>query len=173
MKGHDRLPWEVIWQHDGHVTDVVLHAIADGQEPLVPEPAIEHLHDCQACARRLGDAAMVSALAGELLVEQAAQREALRPRFPWSAMLAALVVAALGMAPSVAEAPAWFGEAGSSLVHALPMVFRSAALVVRLVPQQLQGAWLAVTLAAAVILLLTGLSIARAMSRPQSIQGDA
>jgi hypothetical protein len=170
MKPHEKLPWEIIWQHDGHVTDVVLTSMADGEEAIVPEVALEHVGGCDFCSRRLGDAALVSLRVDEHIVAAAAQAQAARPRFPWAAVMVALAAAAIGMIPALLKAPAWLAELGSGFVQGLPLYFRSGALLARTLPQGLQGTLLVSSFVSALVLTLTGYGIARAMTRSRALQ---
>ncbi|MBI5536825.1 MAG: hypothetical protein HY898_29155 [Deltaproteobacteria bacterium] len=170
MKPREKLPWEIIWQHDGHVTDVVLTSMADGEEAIVPEVALDHVGGCDSCSRRLGDAALLSIRVDDHIVAAAAQARAARPRFPWAAVMVALTVAGLGMIPTLLRAPAWLAATSATLVQGLPLYVRSGALMARTLPQGLQGTLLVSSFVSAFVLTLTGYGIARAMTRSRSLQ---
>jgi hypothetical protein len=173
MKPHEKLPWELIWQHDGHVTDVVVTAMADGEEAIVPEVALGHVEGCDVCSRRLGEAALLSLHIEQRVVALAACQAAQRPRFPWPAVLAALAVAGVGMVPALLEVPEGFASLVQAFVQGLPLTMRSVALMVRTIPDHLQGTLLAMVFGSAVVLALTGFGIARTMTRARSTEGGA
>jgi hypothetical protein len=73
----DGLPPELCLSPDGHATDEALACIADGEVAMVPAAALAHVEDCDACGRRLGDAAILSAACSEVLVRlEAEERQA-------------------------------------------------------------------------------------------------
>jgi hypothetical protein len=78
---------ELIFEADGHVSELGLTCVADGEIELVPQAALDHLDGCEACGARLGEAALRSVEAGEALRQ------------------AALTPAALALGPVVAELP--------------------------------------------------------------------
>jgi hypothetical protein len=171
MNPHDMLPWEVIWQHDGHVTDVVVTAIADGEQAIVPEIARDHVGGCDACSRRLGEAALLSLRVDEHLAAEAESMRVARPQFPWAAVFVALAIAGLGMIPALVQVPAGLAAVSTSLVQGFPLFVRSGALMVRALPQGLQGTFLAAMFISSIVLALTGYGIARAMTRARSMEG--
>jgi len=174
MSTKDMLPWELIWKHDGHVTDEVVTAMADGEEAIVPVIALEHVAGCDACSRRMGEAALASARLGTgLAVASAELRRPIRPRFPAGLVAAALVLAIAGMIPAALRAPAWLASTGAALVHDLPVLARTIALIARTVPQGLGSTLVVMGLGSAVILIAAGVGIARAMSRVRSAEGGA
>ena len=173
MKPHDKLPWEIIWQHDGHVTDVVLTSMADGQHAIVPDTALEHVDGCHFCSQRLGECALLSLRVDEQLALQETQSQRARASFPWSAVFVALLAAGLGMIPALLQAPGWLAALSTWLVQGFPLFVRSAALLARTLPQGLQGTMLVATLASAIVLTITGYGIARSMTRAHSAQGGA
>jgi len=184
MDDLDKLPPDLAWQRDGHVTDIVLASVSDGEAEIVPDDALQHLDHCEHCATRLGAEALLSAQAGELLAElaapspiaataiakpvkpaKAANAEAPKvpvlAALPKKAVLGALVLAAIGAAPalwdSVARLPALLraiGRALTLLVHGGELVVKSE-----------MGTTLA--WAASMVLLVSGLAVARfARMRP-------
>lgn len=174
MSAKDMLPWELIWNHDGHVTDEVVTAMADGEEAIVPTPAREHVAACDACARRMGEAALLAVRIDAGLGEASlAARRAASPRFPARLVVAALVLAVAGMIPAALQAPAWLGSNGAALVHDIPVYARTVALLVRTLPDGLGSTLVAVGLVSAAILVAAGVGIARAMGRVRSAEGGA
>jgi hypothetical protein len=61
-----RLPPAGIWQAGGHLSEEALAALADEQD-ILPADAISHADVCEHCARRLGEAALLSIVVGDRL----------------------------------------------------------------------------------------------------------
>ena len=128
MKNQDMLPADLLWQDDGHVTDVVGDTLADGQDEAVPESARVHVEACDLCTQRLGDALLLTMQVGEALqasveqaVEQAVGQTAARPwPVPIPAILVAVVVAALGTLPALDGVAARLTELAKTIVSLLP-----------------------------------------------------
>ncbi|MDI1451579.1 hypothetical protein [Polyangium sp. 6x1] len=182
MDDLDKLPPDLAWQHDGHVTDVVLSSVADGEAGIVPTDALSHLDGCDHCAQRLGAEALLSTHAGELLAELAepsfapvhapvkehATAVAKAPAsvrglatLPKRAVLGALLLAMLGALPAIldeiARVPTLLGAIGRAVL----MLMRSAVLVSR-------SEWFpTLAFAASGVLMISGLVVSR-MSRPGS-----
>jgi anti-sigma factor ChrR (cupin superfamily) len=99
MKREQLLPTELVWQDDGHVADVALAAIADGELEIVPDQAAAHVVACDDCSERLGEQALLSTATHEAL--HALDAAAVRRPLPLPAIVLALALAALGAAPAV------------------------------------------------------------------------
>ncbi len=70
---NDTLPEDLVFQPDGHLTEVALTCAADGQLDILgalQQRAHDHLDDCERCAHLLGEAALLSVHAGESLRER-------------------------------------------------------------------------------------------------------
>jgi hypothetical protein len=123
------LPREVIFGPDGHLAEVALSCVADGQLDLVPAAALAHLDGCDHCAHLLGEAALLSVSAGEALAD-------LAPR-----SLLAVPVAlgetpkppARALAPAVVSTPVPTPSARARARRPLPVAAIAAALLVALV----------------------------------------
>jgi len=61
------LPPALIFEPDGHVSDLCVTCVTDGELSLVPQAALDHLDACDPCGARLGEAALLSVAAGEAL----------------------------------------------------------------------------------------------------------
>ncbi|APR84637.1 Hypothetical protein A7982_09986 [Minicystis rosea] len=61
------LPPDLIFEPDGHVSDLCVTCVADGELDLLPRAALDHLDACDACGARLGEAALLSVAASEAL----------------------------------------------------------------------------------------------------------
>jgi anti-sigma factor RsiW len=151
---------------DGHLTLLALTALADGQE-LFPEAAEQHLGTCEECSHRLVTEALSSALTGALLRASApkpiAATEPLA-EVPWRAILAALVVALLGLSPALRRLPAFVFHAAPALAHAGPVL--SHGLFTAMSAAGRSG--LLVTLTSSAFLILVGVAVSR-WSRSQGV----
>ena len=56
----DQLPESLCFEADGHVTDVVVSCLADGEIALIPLAAVAHVDACDPCTARLGAEALLS-----------------------------------------------------------------------------------------------------------------
>jgi len=61
MKAPEQLPTELVWTADGHLGEVAMTAIADGEEAILPREAFGHLGVCETCAAGVESAASLSA----------------------------------------------------------------------------------------------------------------
>jgi hypothetical protein len=71
-KTRDALPDAALFAPDGHLTEVALACVADGETDLLCARALEHLDGCDRCTHQLGEAALFSIVAGEALGDRAA-----------------------------------------------------------------------------------------------------
>lgn len=96
----EQLPPELSWLADGHVTEEVILAVADGQDTIVPPAAFAHLTGCDRCSEHLGRAALRSLEVSEdlLLLAPGAALE------PIAAMVVAAEPQTSALAVSSAEA---------------------------------------------------------------------
>jgi hypothetical protein len=62
-----KLPLAVVWQEGGHLSDEAIVALADDQD-LLPADAAAHAVACEDCARRMGEAALLSFAVGGRIV---------------------------------------------------------------------------------------------------------
>jgi len=165
MTGPEQLPKELVWTGEGHLSEVAMTAIADGEEAILPRDAFGHLGICAACAAGVENAASLSAsisraLSAPVPVEATRTVEA-RIAFPvWAATLA-LAVAAVATLPSLGAGRAWMGRMWWAFREGTPLLTRHAA---SFLPRAWN--WLPVmSLSAAMLLLLVGLSVARLAPR--------
>lgn len=173
MSQNNTLETGLVWRDDGHLTDIAVTSLADGQLDLLPESARAHGTDCADCADRIGAAALVSLEAGDALREAdlarapaaAALVSARRP-LPVAAMAAALLLAFVGILPSLPVLRALLLQTPGLLLHAVPAVAHSAAVVLESGgdPAHLAVLWCA----AAVMLAAAGLVVARMAPRHAS-----
>lgn len=162
MKPEDMLPPELVWQDDGHVSEVALGALADGEEELVPVQAARHAAACDACSARLGEQALLSLSTSEALalMEPATQR---RP-VPVLAISLALALAALGAAPALIDLVGGLGSLPEATLRGLLLSTRAVAALVRAAAGAEAGTWAVAWTAAALILMALGTLVARAAS---------
>lgn len=144
---------DVGWEASGHLSEVALSAVADGEEALLDAAMHAHLGACDACALQLGEVALRSAEVAEAFTHVAAHVSDLaalaapapavtaplaKPRakrkIPGFAIAAALAVALLGMMPSL---PSVAGDTAQALV----VLRKVAPSFLRLLPQALERAW--------------------------------
>jgi hypothetical protein len=161
MKGPEELPTELVWTSEGHLSDVAMTAIADGEEAILPRDAFGHLGTCAACAAGVENAASLSASVSRALSApmpvEAARVAPAGLAFPvWAAALA-MGVAAVATLPNLGAMRAWVGRMWWALHEGTPVLTRHAVSV-------LPRAWNVLplmSLTAAMLLLLVGLSVAR------------
>jgi hypothetical protein len=194
---NETLAPDIAWEPSGHLSEVALSALADGEEELLDAAMHDHLGSCDACAVQLGEMAMRSARVGEALAPLGAGARASAPapviavpaapvimplrnggpaarerrKVPMGAIAAALVVAALGAAPSLIAAPAKLEQSFTVMRKVLPSL-------VRLLPQALARAWsgpggsaAVVVWSLAVVLVIAGFAIAKRASKKMLVNG--
>jgi hypothetical protein len=165
MKGPEQLPSELVWTSEGHLSDVAMTAIADGEEAILPRDAFGHLGMCDVCAAGVESAASLSASVSRALSAPIPAEVNLatpvRLAFPvWAATLA-IAVAAVATLPNLGPMRAWMGRMWWAFREGTPVLTRHAAAF-------LPRAWSWVPLmsvTAAMLLLLAGLSVARLAPR--------
>jgi hypothetical protein len=156
------LPVELVWQDDGHVGDVALAAIADGELQIVPAQAAAHAGACDECSSRLGEQALLSMATSEALELAALERATARRPLPMLAVVFALALAALGAAPSLIGLIGGIAAAPELALRSLFLASRAAAALVRTLAGAELGAWAIAWTAATAILLVFGALVARA-----------
>ena len=200
MEMNDKLPDDLVWL-DGHLTDVALSALADGEEAILPEQAAAHAAGCAACGGALGHAALLSLRVGEALreaqpapvaealpadaagalarpaAEVAAQASpglipaAARP-LPVTAVVAALVIAALASAPQLAATRVQLPEMVQALWVGLAVTARAARTVMEGGGPEAPGWFAALPWVSAALLVMVGLAVARAAGRKLPLEGE-
>jgi hypothetical protein len=174
------------WQSDGHLSDVALAALVDGQTAILPDGAGAHLASCPSCQARSGELVFLTAVAdwamahpqARMAVGRRAQASVAphraaepfvpavaRARFPFVGLLAALLVAALGALPravDVTRAVSWLAVEWRD---ALSVALRTSAVVVRRAAEALGPTLGWAPLLGAVVLLLIGVGVARGLPR--------
>jgi hypothetical protein len=130
-----RLPSSLLWKEGGHLAEEAVAAVADGEERLLPDDVSVHAQACEECARRVGEAAMLSASMTSLLTsalsraEESAAPVSQRSAPPFWALAFGLLFAAIGALPFLMDMhglPAGFVRSVVILRRAVPMFTHSA-----------------------------------------------
>lgn len=182
MDDLDKLPSDLVWQQDGHLSDIVLSTVADGEQGIVPLEALSHLEHCDHCNTRFGAEALLSMHAGELLTSlepSAHVSAAQKPRaikvavhggltnLPKRAVFGSLVLAAMGAIPAIlAGGHMRIAEITETFARSILMLSRGAVLVAK------SDSFTALVWASAMVLLVLGLVVSR-IARPGSVDGLA
>jgi hypothetical protein len=192
MENDDRLPDDLVWQ-DGHLTEVALTALADGEEAILPEQAAAHAAGCGACGAALGHAALLSLRVGEALREAPAAVEAevqapapapaevqaqtgavvapARP-LPVAGVIAALVIAAVAAAPGLILNRGQLPELMQALGVAAAMALRAGRAAVSGAAEG-PGWFAALPWMSASVLVVIGLAVARAARGRLPVEGES
>jgi hypothetical protein len=166
-----KLPAEVVWEQSGHLTEEALAAFADGEEALLPADATAHGHACEECARRMGEAAMLSLSvatvlrevnAADLRVSAAPASQRVAP--PFWAIASGLAFAALGAVPFLLGIPAWLLHATLVLQRSMPVLAHSALSLSAGSGGAASGRML-VTLASLAVLMMSTYAVSRLAPR--------
>jgi hypothetical protein len=109
------LPLELVYA-DGHLTDVGVAALADGEDAIVPDEACAHAETCEACAAALGREALHSMALGEALRVPAAfaperiSQASRAPGVPLVSLALGAAVSMLGVLLGSIGSPLSFGD---------------------------------------------------------------
>jgi hypothetical protein len=199
MDNQERLSADLLFEVDGHVTEIVLACLADGELGLVSEAAAAHVDGCDTCTARLGAAALRSIGADEALQEMGAIKVmtelsateagpvALPPpaaapsqdvTLPGSSRRArrpfpALAIAAALVVAVVAGMPGFLDAAATlpTLLRSVPVLVRVVIGILRGTPAGLLTVALLLKWVSAVILIIAGFVVARTMTQKRSLQG--
>jgi hypothetical protein len=162
------LPDDLLGADGGHASDVVLTALADGQSAIVPEAVRAHVERCSTCTVFLGNAALLSLHVDRQLAVRAEHDRVLARRpLPRLAIALGLVVAALGLLPSIldgSEASAF----RSFATRDAPLFLRSVGALTRHLDQPGSFAGLLVTYATAVILVAMGFAVVHLLPKKET-----
>lgn len=182
MKHEGTLPAELLWDDDGHANDVAITALADGQTALLPQDVTAHVHACAHCTEQLGAAALLSLSIGEALTAlpasapESTQAPSVARRLatlPLRAVAAAIGLAALGALPTLVRFPAEISQLSAGFTRSVPLFTKNGLLVLRGIQGEVSPLWLGVTLASAVILMMTAVGLTRALPLlPRSVSRE-
>ncbi|CAN5713083.1 hypothetical protein BH09MYX1_BH09MYX1_66940 [soil metagenome] len=148
-----------LWNDDDHLTDAALSALADGQIAVIPADATTHAETCAPCSERLATLAILASEAQVVLAPVLAERTRTVRRFPVALVLAALVLAAIGAAPSLADRTHHALAIVIELPELVPHMTSAGSVLARALTSGPLGA--AVTFSVFVVLALSGALIAR------------
>lgn len=170
MTDDDKLPDHEVWQPDGHLSDVALTALADGEVSLLTARAERHVSSCDACSTRLCDLAMLSAKLSESLAAQSRESARAEQPMPVVALLIALGVALLGALPTLLAAPAWLAGLPSTMMRTAAIALRLATSMVK-VASSGSSSMLLVWALSSVVLVALGYFVARVAPRQIAWKG--
>ena len=162
-----RLPDELIWSEDGHLSDIALAALGDGQDAIMPEKARDHATTCESCAALMGHAAMLSSELGDAMRARVPIQAAERVPVPWLAIIGALFVAAAGSLSSLLESSIGIAQAPSAFAHQAPLALHAGTALLRGITN---GVGPLATFGCAALLIAAGTMVARSMPRAWSSQ---
>lgn len=154
----EQLPNELVWTAEGHLSDIAMTAIADGEEAILPRDAFGHLGACDACARGVEGAASLSMAVSHALGHEA---EPVRRAFPVLAVAAAVALAVLASLPSLGAARIWVVQFYEVVRQMMPLVVRSVTVLAKSASSFIP----LLSLASAMLLLFAGYSVARLAPR--------
>ncbi|MDF2694490.1 MAG: hypothetical protein K0S65_2873 [Labilithrix sp.] len=166
--GSDLLPDELLWAGGGHASDVVLTALADGQSSIVPLAVRKHVEHCTICTTHLGHAALLSLHTGtELIARAQHERASERRPLPRLAIALGLAVAAIGLLPSVLDAESGIGNLRTFATRDVPLFVQGLGTLARRLDDPGSYAGTFVTYAAAAMLVVMGMAVARILPKAQ------
>ncbi len=130
----DELPESLCFEVDGHVTDVVVTCLADGEIAILPAAALAHVDACHACTARLGTEALLSVGATDALRAAASETRApLR-------IVAAVPVQAAPARAAGRDAP-WFAPTPSSSRKRRPLPIGAIAAALCVAALGMMPSW--------------------------------
>jgi hypothetical protein len=146
---------------DGHVTDAALAALADAQETPALNEALLHVDGCEHCLGRLGTAAELSNAVAATLAAHAASLSKEPQRLPWRWLLGAALAGAVGVVLSLQDVE----RSAFGLVHGSAVLTRSLPLALRGASGEAGATWTAVTVTAALLMLISSAWLVRKKTR--------
>jgi len=188
-KHEEKLADDLLFAPDGHVSDVVLTCLADGEAAVVPQAAIDHVDTCDECTNRLGRAALLSLDMAEALREPVMTMSHVRPAqvaiepglhavfapkrrpLPGRAIAVALAVAVLAAAPRIIEAGRGPMDLATELLGSIPLFVRMTIMFVSEALERFHPLVVALEWVSAGVLIMAGAALSRSMTRKQSLQG--
>jgi hypothetical protein len=183
MKSHaSRLDDHLIRDRKGHLTELGVTVLADGELDLLSSEAVLHAEDCPTCGERVGQSALsalvlADALGAELLATSEAGRAAPacapiagRQPFPVALLLAALAAAILGLLPSAGGALTMLQRFPLLLWRTSPALARVSVLLFRRLSQN--QTLTAIGLLSALGFVLGGVVIARLDARAMRTKAE-
>jgi hypothetical protein len=154
MKRHDMLEKELVWDESGHLSEIAMSALADGQDDILPPDALAHFSRCQPCVQSVGEAALLSAQMSAALGSVRAERS-----IPWIPIGAALAIAAISVIPMLSMVRFWLASTGAFAGHAFRVLTHAA------IGFAAHGFAPTFYFASTAVLLAMGFAVARLMPR--------
>lgn len=148
---------------DDHLSDAALGALADGQIGVVPDDACSHAETRPSCSERLAVIATSALEIDHAMARLVADRLRQSRRFPFALVVAALALAGIGAAPSLADRTA----NAASLLGSLPQIANHVFSVAGTLAASLSHGPLApiLTFGVFAVLALSGLIVSRGSRR--------
>ena len=167
----DFLPEELVWAAGGHASDVVLTAMADGQAGIVPPLVLAHVEKCTMCTTHLGNAALLSIHAGREMAllprtAETTQVTTARQPLPRVAIFLGLAFAALGLVPSLLDAPSEIGGA-TSFATKLPMFVNGLGTLGRRLLEPGSSIGIALTYGSTALLVIMAFALLRLLPKKE------
>lgn len=160
----DFLPDDLVWAAGGHASDVVLTALADGQVDIVPPVVITHVDGCRTCTMYLGNAALLSLHTGREIEMVAREAHAPLPRL---AIALGLVVAVLGLLPTLLDGSAALASVKAFATHDVPLLAGGLNTLGRRLLEPGSPVGLGLTYGAATLLVLMALALVRLLPKKE------
>jgi hypothetical protein len=170
-KGPELLPEELLWAEGGHASDIVLTTMADGQAEILPRSVLAHVNGCLTCTTHLGNAALLSLHTGRelnVLSRAAAASEVpKRAPLPRLAIALGLAFAALGLVPSMLDAPAQIGAARAFATHDAPLLVAGLGTLRHKLLEPGSTIGIALTYGAALMVIVMGFALVRLVPKKE------
>jgi hypothetical protein len=180
MYNDEILSLDLVWQADGHLTEIAFAALGDGEDHLLPEGVLEHATACLRCSEGLGQGALLSLRTGEALRDHAAldlpapsvepAPQPMTPPLPVTAIVAALLLSALGAAPALVAEVHRAPETSAALWRSCSVVVRTGCAVAE--SGALAGWLTTLSWLSAALLVFAGLGVARARGPRFTLKGE-
>lgn len=176
MTSPDQIPEDLLWQNDGHASDIAVTVLADGQDDIVASAVKLHVSACGYCSSRMGEAALASLDVGSALQTLSTSPEcspisARRGRFPLPWIAGGLVIAVVGLVPNLVDKSISIRDYWVSTLHLMPVIVRAAPILWNSLASEYGRFVPIASLVSAITLVLAGMALARAVPRKVSTVG--
>jgi uncharacterized protein YjeT (DUF2065 family) len=132
-----QLPLSLVWQSDGHLSDIACTALADAQFEILSESAVTHGTTCPLCMQRLAEATMLTAQIQEIVHEfPDVTAIPVRSKLPVASLLLGVALAVVGLIPTLWNLSSILAELKLSVNGTLPLVARTMAQAIQQVSEQ-------------------------------------
>jgi hypothetical protein len=174
----DALPRELLVADDGHLTELAAHLWVDGELALLPADLREHCAICPTCEAIVGEAALLSLTAREVVRDGAPAWEAEHGKasppveLPWRWLAPALVLAIVSGLPSAALSWSSSGNSSSFLSTSKLLLRGLRSLAFSLGHAAEQGFGAPTVFASAALLCGVGVALSIVASRRSLSSGE-